>query len=54
MQRIASISGADKASREENLDLLRRKWEEINTIGSKSNHAGMQKIVVLMKDELED
>lgn len=26
---------------------------EINTIGSKSNHAGMQKLVVLMKDELE-
>jgi uncharacterized protein (TIGR00255 family) len=26
---------------------------EINTIGSKANHAGMQKLVVLMKDELE-
>lgn len=26
---------------------------EINTLGSKSNHAEMQKIVVLMKDELE-
>lgn len=26
---------------------------EINTLGSKSNHAGMQKIVVRMKDELE-
>lgn len=26
---------------------------EINTIGSKSNHSGMQKKVVLMKDELE-
>lgn len=26
---------------------------EINTLGSKSNHAGMQKIVVQMKDELE-
>ncbi len=26
---------------------------EINTIGSKSNDAGMQKLVVLMKDELE-
>lgn len=26
---------------------------EINTIGSKSNHAAMQKAVVLMKDELE-
>lgn len=26
---------------------------EINTLGSKSNHAGMQQIVVKMKDELE-
>ena len=26
---------------------------EINTIGSKSNHAPMQKMVVQMKDELE-
>lgn len=26
---------------------------EINTMGSKSNHAGMQKLVVMMKDELE-
>jgi uncharacterized protein (TIGR00255 family) len=26
---------------------------EINTIGSKANHSGMQKIVVMMKDELE-
>ena len=26
---------------------------EINTMGSKSNHAEMQKIVVQMKDELE-
>lgn len=26
---------------------------EINTLGSKANHADMQKIVVLMKDELE-
>ncbi|MDE6423319.1 MAG: DUF1732 domain-containing protein, partial [Muribaculaceae bacterium] len=26
---------------------------EINTLGSKSNHAGMQKIVVRMKDDLE-
>ncbi|WP_310557203.1 YicC/YloC family endoribonuclease [Flavobacterium sp.] len=26
---------------------------EINTLGSKSNHAGMQKLVVMMKDELE-
>ena len=26
---------------------------EINTLGSKSNHAEMQRIVVRMKDELE-
>jgi uncharacterized protein (TIGR00255 family) len=26
---------------------------EINTLGSKSYHAGMQRIVVQMKDELE-
>ena len=26
---------------------------EINTLGSKANHAGMQKLVVIMKDELE-
>lgn len=26
---------------------------EINTIGSKANHAGIQKLVVLMKDDLE-
>jgi len=26
---------------------------EINTIGSKANHAGMQQLVVQMKDELE-
>ena len=26
---------------------------EVNTLGSKSNHATMQKIVVQMKDELE-
>jgi uncharacterized protein YicC (UPF0701 family) len=26
---------------------------EINTMGSKSNHAQMQKLVVQMKDELE-
>lgn len=26
---------------------------EINTIGSKANHSGIQKVVVLMKDELE-
>ncbi|MDE6571904.1 MAG: DUF1732 domain-containing protein, partial [Duncaniella sp.] len=26
---------------------------EINTLGSKSNHSELQKLVVMMKDELE-
>jgi len=33
--------------------ILQEIGREINTLGSKSNHAGMQKIVVQMKDELE-
>ncbi len=33
--------------------VLQEIGREINTLGSKSNDAGMQKIVVLMKDELE-
>ena len=28
-------------------------WREVNTLGSKANHSEMQKIVVKMKDELE-
>lgn len=33
--------------------ILQEMGREINTLGSKSNHAEMQKIVVQMKDELE-
>jgi len=33
--------------------ILQEVGREINTMGSKSNHAAMQKIVVQMKDELE-
>ena len=49
---ISTMEGvADKVK---SLVLSPRKWVgEINTLGSKSNHAEMQKIVVQMKDELE-
>ena len=33
--------------------LLQEIGREINTMGSKANDAGIQKIVVMMKDELE-
>jgi uncharacterized protein (TIGR00255 family) len=33
--------------------ILQEIGREINTIGSKANHSGIQKLVVLMKDELE-
>lgn len=33
--------------------IIQEMGREINTTGSKANHAGIQKIVVLMKDELE-
>ncbi len=33
--------------------IVQEMGREINTLGSKSNHAEMQKIVVQMKDELE-
>ncbi|MCB0820227.1 MAG: YicC family protein [Bacteroidetes bacterium] len=47
-------TSADKASQGRKLGFITQEMgREINTIGSKSNHAGMQKIVVLMKDELE-
>jgi uncharacterized protein YicC (UPF0701 family) len=45
------INGTEANGR--NLVLLLKKWVEINTMGSKSNHAQMQKLVVQMKDELE-
>lgn len=33
--------------------ILQEMGREINTTGSKANHAGIQKVVVMMKDELE-
>ena len=33
--------------------IIQEMGREINTIGSKANHAGIQKVVVRMKDELE-
>ena len=33
--------------------IIQEMGREINTTGSKANHAGIQKVVVLMKDELE-
>ena len=36
-----------------NLVLSPKRWEEINTLGSKAHHLSIQKIVVEMKDELE-
>ena len=33
--------------------IIQEMGREINTTGSKANHAGIQKTVVLMKDELE-
>ncbi|MBR4121012.1 MAG: DUF1732 domain-containing protein, partial [Spirochaetales bacterium] len=33
--------------------IIQEMGREINTTGSKANHAGIQKLVVLMKDELE-
>jgi uncharacterized protein (TIGR00255 family) len=35
------------------LGFITQMGREINTMGSKSNHAQMQKLVVQMKDELE-
>ncbi len=33
--------------------IVQEMGREINTLGSKANHAGIQKLVVMMKDELE-
>lgn len=44
----------DKESNGRKLGFIAQEMgREINTIGSKANHAGIQKLVVLMKDELE-
>ena len=64
-KRSGSVSiAATSAIRWMRRSALARNWDslgfiaqemgrEINTLGSKSNHAGMQKCVVRMKDELE-
>lgn len=47
-------TGAEKTASGRKLAFISQEMgREINTIGSKANHAEMQKIVVLMKDELE-
>ena len=48
------ISTMDKESNGRKLGFISQEiGREINTLGSKANHAGIQKIVVQMKDELE-
>ncbi len=47
-----TMADADSNGRKLNF-IAQEIGREINTIGSKANHAGMQKLVVLMKDELE-
>jgi len=45
---------AEKSSNGKKLTFIAQEiGREINTIGSKANHAGIQKVVVKMKDELE-
>lgn len=44
----------DQASKGKRLNFVAQEMgREINTLGSKANHAEMQRIVILMKDELE-
>ena len=44
----------DKTSKGKRLNFVSQEMgREINTLGSKANHAELQKIVILMKDELE-
>ena len=47
------IMDQDKANGKKLGFIAQEMGREINTIGSKANHAGMQKLVVQMKDELE-
>lgn len=49
---IETIAGAEANGRKLGF-IAQEMGREINTMGSKSNHAEMQKKVVLMKDELE-
>ncbi len=49
---IETIAGAEANGRKLGF-ITQEIGREINTLGSKSNHAAMQKLVVQMKDELE-
>jgi len=49
---IETIAGTEANGRKLGF-ITQEMGREINTMGSKSNHAQMQKLVVLMKDELE-
>ena len=49
---IDSINSADSNGKKLGF-IAQEMGREINTIGSKSNYAPMQKLVVQMKDELE-
>ncbi|HWR93725.1 MAG TPA: YicC/YloC family endoribonuclease [Flavobacterium sp.] len=49
---IETIAGTEANGRKLGF-ITQEMGREINTMGSKSNHAEMQKLVVLMKDELE-
>ncbi|SFB13057.1 TIGR00255 family protein [Flavobacterium swingsii] len=49
---LETIAGSEANGRKLGF-ITQEMGREINTLGSKSNHAGMQKLVVMMKDELE-
>ncbi len=49
---LETIKGTDANGRKLGF-ITQEMGREINTLGSKANHAGMQKLVVMMKDELE-
>ena len=51
-QHFVQTLAEDSAGRKLNF-IAQEMGREINTLGSKSNHAAMQRIVVEMKDELE-
>ena len=49
---IATLAGTEANGRKLGF-ITQEMGREINTMGSKSNHSEMQKLVVMMKDELE-
>jgi len=49
---IETLAGTEANGRKLGF-IIQEMGREINTMGSKSNHAEMQKLVVMMKDELE-